>query len=422
MEKDPIVVTGVGMITPLGRGVKPNWRRLLAGRCGLARPPEHALGEGLWLCGRVGEVPLPEKLPQALRKECKFLNRGAYLGLAAAWEAMVQAGLNPGERGGRKTGLCTASGDHGHADFAFLQACLERMGTGEAGSPVPRRRNQELLGGTPPFFLLQSMHNNLSSLLAAFLGITGWNAALADLSPSGALALDLACRALRRGPEQAAVVVGYASWVSPLLLHELRRLGLLSACRAGSRSCRPLERDRDGLIPGEGAAALVLEPLSRARQRQGPVLGTILASGHAATQAPAGSAAAAIQAALDEAGSDPRELGFVIAHGDATPEGDAAELEALRAFSATLRRRLPICALKGYTGHLGAASDLGEIVFGLLAARKGMIPGTLHFERGEPGFDHLAVSSSPQRVRRRCFLALSRGFTGQAAATLVHSY
>ncbi len=407
------------MITPLGKGVKATWRRVLEGRCGLTPPPQGGLGQGSWLCGCAGEVALPKELPQALRKESKFLNRGARLGLAAAWEAMAQAGLKPGMARDGERGLCTASGDHCHADYAFLRGAFERMETAEEGCPDPQRRNQELLGGTSPFFLLQSMHNNLSSLLAAFLGITGWNAALGDLSPSGSQALELACRALSRGPEQVVVVVGYASWVSPLLLHELRRIGLLSGCHRGNRSCRPLDRDRDGLIPGEGAVALVLEPVSRALRRKVRVFGTILATGQAASRTQTCSVAASIQAALDEAACDPGELGFVIAHGDATPQGDAAELEALRGLSAATGNRLPICALKGYTGHLGAASDLAEIVFGLLAARKGQIPGTLNFERSEPGFDHLAVFGSPQPVRRSCFLALSRGFTGQATATLI---
>jgi len=199
---------------------------------------------------------------------------------------------------------------------------------------------------------------------------------------------------------------------------------VLSRGRSGERSFRPFDRRRDGFLPGEGGAALVLEPMEQARNRGATILGEL--RGVANTiEAMAGMAVApsvtrtCLEQAVAVAGLSAAELGFLCAHGSGTVKGDRSELTAIREFLGATGAEVPVCALKPYTGHMGAASDLAELVFCLEAARSGQVPATPNFEAAEEGFETLRISAAVLPCRRPVCVSASYGLGGQASAVVL---
>jgi len=212
--------------------------------------------------------------------------------------------------------------------------------------------------------------------------------------------------------------------VAPVPLLEMKELGLLSAALAGAASFRPFDRRRDGFLAGDGGAALVLEPLESARARGAGVWGVIRGVGNTSGTCshlgvPPRVTLTAMREALTEAGVPPAALGFVCPHGSGTRQGDRSEAAALREILDGAP--VPVCALKPYTGHLGAGSDVGEVVLGLTAAAHGIVPATLHFTAAGPDCGELALAGTPQPCAGPVFLSASYGLGGQAAAVVVEA-
>jgi 3-oxoacyl-[acyl-carrier-protein] synthase II len=414
------VVTGAGLLTPLGRGLEASWHHLSGRSGGPSRGPETDGPEWLRWAGRVAEPDLGSVLPRGLLSQVRFLNRGARLALVAARDALAGAGpldAVPPER----RALYLATGDLTTAGVDALHPATRVAATAHG---VDREvLNRESVHRVNPFFLLETLANNPFSMLGAALDLTGPGTCLGSQSPSGALALDLAFRSVLRGRADLAVVVGSGSWIGDVPRLELAGLGLLSRCRDGARSFRPFDRRRDGFIVGEGAAALVLEGVGHARRRGAGILATV-ESTSACLEAAQGLGVAdrvtarAMELALGDADRTPAELAFVCAHGSGTRKGDRAEAASLRAVL-TRETTVPVCALKPHTGHMGAASDLAEIVLALLAARHGVVPATPNFERGDPDTVDLAVSPDPRPCAHPRFLSVSYGLGGAAAAAVV---
>jgi len=286
--------------------------------------------------------------------------------------------------------------------------------------------NKSTLGKVNPFFMLESLSNNLFSFLSAVFEFMGPNTSLASQSPSGSQALELAARRVRCGEADVALAVGCGNWVTEIPMYEMKGLGILSRCRRGEQSFRPLDRERDGFIPGEGGAAMLLEDAEHANRRGAAILGEVKGLGNC-IEPPAGKglsvpsrvSARAMRAALDEAGVDAGDLAFICPHGSGTKKGDRSELESIAEILGGRRSEVPVCALKPYTGHMGAASDLGEIVLGVCAVADGIVPGTPNFSRAESGFEDLMISASTQRTSGTSFLSVSYGIIGQSSTVLV---
>lgn len=423
METRTVAITGVGLISALGRGVAANWESVAAGRCGLTADGDPMYPAWIRWAGRVADATLPAGLDPKLLGQAKFLNRGALLGLAAAWEATQQAALPAALPAGRRA-LYVATGDFTMADCAFLYPAVREASGGRFRALDPERLNRATVDKVNPFFLLESIANNPFSFVSAALGCMGPGTSLGSQSPSGAHALELGYRTVRTGRADAAVVVGCGAWVGPVPQLEMKELGLLSAALAGAASYRPFDRRRDGFLVGDGGAALVLEPLEAARTRGAVVHGVVRGVGNATGSSSRlvvqpEVALAAIREALTEAATAPAGLGFVCPHGSGTRKGDRSEGVALRELLAGAP--VPVCALKPYTGHLGAASDVGEIVLGLSAAAHGAVPATLHFTAAEPAYAELALAGTPQPCAAPVFLSVSCGLAGQAAAAVVEA-
>ncbi len=426
MEEREVVVTGMGLLTPLGRNLEENGAHVIQMKTGITRHPGEGLPDRRQYFGKIDQVELPVEIPAKHQAQIRFLNRGALLGFAASCEALARAAPNleaipPGRRA-----LYIASGDFTKVGYDFLYPAMKEATSGQWRAVDYEKLNQATLNQVNPFFLLESIANNLFSFLAAFTEFRGPNTSLASLSPYGGQALELAYRSIKEGRADLALAVGYGNWITEIPLYELDGLGLLSRCRHGARSFRPFDRARDGFIPGEGGAAFVLEPLGHAVSRGATIHGKILGAGSCieltdgpGLRVPPRVVKRSIQSALQEARSAIRDLAFISPHGSGTMKGDRSELQSIVEVFDDQKTRSPLCGLKPYTGHMGAASDLAEIILGLHALRQGLVPATLHFQESDKEFSMLEITKQHTPTNRQVFLSLSYGIGGQSSATVV---
>ena len=426
MIRREAVVTGMGLITALGGTVEGNWANVEALRTGITHIPRDGLPPAFQYSARVARCEAPDHIPPKLQGEMRFLNRGALLGLVSASEAVRQSGAKlPDIVPGRRA-LYIASGDFTKIGYEFMHPATREAA--EAGwERVDRGKlNDAALHRVNPFFLLESISNNLFSLLSAFLEFRGPSTSLASLSPYGAQALELACRSIQGGRADVALAVGYGNWITEIPIYELEGLGLLSRCASGPGSFRPFDRFRDGFIPGEGGAALFLEAAELARQRGATVLARIRGAGDCIEPSPGHGISVpqqvnrrSIRMALEDAGMALGDMAFIGAHGSATLKGDRSELRSILEVAEAENADVPVCGMKPYTGHMGAASDLAEIVLGICALRRQVVPATLHFGRAEKEFASVHILSRHRPCEKRAFLSLSYGMGGQSSSIVV---
>lgn len=429
MAGGDIWITGAGLLTSLGEGVEENWRALRAGRSGVARHRDgesESLPENFLYHGRVAGHEDPPEAPPGLASQRKFLNRSSILGLSAAGEAVARAGLDMGAASPERKAVYVGSGDFTRVGYADFYAALRRTAGETWGFPDAGELNEAALHSVGPFFLLEGLPNNLFSYLSATYESMGPNGSFSSLSSCGAQALESCERVLRMGEADVGLVVGCGSWAHPLVLLELDGLGVLSRAKDGPASFRPFDRRRDGFFTGEGAAALVLETAEFARARGAKPLGRVLGAAsfqESSTErhipVPSEAVGFSVESAMARAGLDPDELAFILPHGSGTPRGDAGELAALLEYGNGTMARPPLAGWKPYAGHMGSASDLGEIVLGLRALKEGRLPPTPGFERPDDAFAALHIPGEECPLSGGAFLSLSHSIGGQSSATVV---
>jgi 3-oxoacyl-[acyl-carrier-protein] synthase II len=424
MSQREVVVTGAGLTTPLGANVEQNWLNLKSLKTGIGYYPKNDLPACFQHYGKVGPFQLPPPAAPHLAAQMKFLNRGALLGFAAVAEAVEQARPRLPAIAPDRRALYLASGDFTKVGYDFLYPATQE-GTAAQGVDC-EKLNQAALVKVNPFFLLESIANNLFSFLSAFYEFRGPNTSLASLSPYGSQALELAYRTIQEGRADVALAVGYGNWITEIPLLELKELGLISKCDSGASSFKPFDRSRDGFIPAEGAAALFLESAEMATQRAAVVLGAIKGCGNSIDILPGSSlgvpqkvCARSIRLAMEDAGCDAGDLAFISGHGSATIKGDRSELRSISEFLSAEREHVAVCGLKPYTGHMGAASDLAEIVLGVKSLEAGMIPATLNFAQTDREFSELRICDRHQPGGKNLFLSISYGLGGQSSCVVI---
>lgn len=424
MEERDVVITGTGLLTPLGSGSELNWQKVRAQETGIAKGEADGRPVHLQFRGRIDGVSMPADLPPKLTGQVKFLNRSAVFGFLAAHEAMAEAGfplenVSPGRRA-----LYIASGDYTKVGYDYMHAAIKEA---VAGDTLDHERlNTAALDKVNPFFLLESLQNNLFSFVSAAFEFMGPNTSLSSLSPCGGQSLELAVRSIRRNKADIALAVGYGSWINEVPLYELDSIGMLSRCRNGAASFRPFDCRRDGFIPGEGGAALFLEAYGPAKRRGARILGRIRGTANynefvreKGFTVPEMVSRRSMELALEDAGCSTDELGFIIAHGSGTPKGDRSEMASFSKLLEGGNTEVSICGMKSYTGHLGAASDIGEVILGIRAASERVVPSTLNFVQTEKEFEGLKISAKEQQSKTAAFISVSYGLGGQSSSLVV---
>ncbi|MBC8414343.1 MAG: hypothetical protein ISR96_05600 [Nitrospira sp.] len=428
MANREVVITGMGLTSPLGSSVEENWANIMAMKTGIRHFPAEDRPAFLQYMGVTDHHKLPEDIPQKQRGQMKFLNRGALLGFCAAYEAIAGAAegiaaITPGRRA-----LYVASGDFTRVGSEFMYPAVKDAVDEHWKTIDHEKLNNAALNKVNPFFLLESLHNNLFSFLSAFAEFMGPNTSLASLSPNGGNTLELASRSIRQNKADIALAVGYGNWITEIPIYELEGLGILSGCRQGVNSFRPFDRKRDGFIPGEGGAALMLESAESAENRGARILGrikgfsnTVEFESNKTISVPGKVSEYNMQDVLKTADCKAEDLSFIIPHGSGTVKGDRSELNSLLSLTRASGTSPIICGLKPYTGHMGAASDLAEIITGVKAMQEKTVPATLNFLKSDKDFNNLKISAEPQPCSHGCFLSLSYGVGGQSSSVIIES-
>ncbi len=407
-EKDRIVVTGMGVVSPLGCGVETVWSRLLAGRSGIG-PLGEALSAGTG-CNVGGRVPDREQDPEAgfdsggiiAPKDLKKMDRFVEFALVAAHEALAQAGWNAAdERGLLRTATVIATGIGGFGSIVNAVHTTESRGPGRL-SPF-----------TAPTFLA-NMAAGQASIRYGFKGPQG---APVTACAAGVQAIGDAARLIRSGEADIALCGG-----AEAAMHRVS-LGGFAAAKALSTAfndtptaaSRPFDTQRDGFVMSEGAGLLVMERLDHALSRGARPLAELVGYGttsdayHLTAGPDDGSGARrAMEIALAQAGISAEQVDHINAHATSTQVGDRAELAAMRALFGT-RGDLLISATKSSTGHLLGAAGGIEAIFTVLALRDQVAPATLNLVQPDPLADGLSIVGGVPREADIAY-ALTNGF------------
>ncbi|KAA8885538.1 hypothetical protein F3087_28300 [Nocardia colli] len=418
-----VAVVGAGVLSCMGTDYRAQWQRILAAETGLRRQDSESPSE-LGYFGAVDDTEHP--VAAADRKQLKRLTRASRLGVFAADLAVADAGPVFRAAATARRGIYIGSNEN-EDEHNYLDRFAPVLATAREpdGTLDYRRLGHAALHRAKPDFLLSGLPNAALCQITIRHEICGANSTLVDGSAMGLCAIGRAFRAVRDGRVDVAVCGGTDSGADEFARLALREFGLTSGCARGARSVRPYDRDRDGYICAEGAAALVLAEVELARAYGADLLAEIAGFGAATDRGrpvapdPDGSGVRdAITRAIADADIDPGQIGYVYGHGDATVDGDRAEL---RGIAKTLARERPIrlTGTKAATGHMGPATDVAEAAFACLSVRDGIIAPTLNLERLDTAAGAVSVVGRPRALDARYAVTLSRNVDGPEVAALV---
>ena len=393
-----VVVTGLGLVTPLGNNVEDSWAGLLAGRSGAA--PITKFDPARFQVRFACEIKGFDALQFMDKKEARRYDLFVQYALGAAQEAVTQAGLEGKFPSPERTGVIIGSGIGGMVTFEEQTKLLVTQG--------PDR--------VSPFFIPMFIPDIAAGLVSIRYGLKGANYATVSACASSAHALGQSYQLIQSGHADAMLTGGTEAAISELAIAGFQNMKALSTRNdAPEQASRPFDKDRDGFVLGDGAAMVMLESLEHAQARGATILGEVLGYGlsgdayHITSPAPSGEGAQrAIRDCLADAGIGVESVGYINAHGTSTSQGDIAETAAVKAVFGAQARKLIFGSTKSMTGHLlGAAGGL-EFAVCLLAARTGKIPPTINQVTPDPECD---LDCAPNTaVDRTIDVALSNSF------------
>ena len=379
-----VVITGMGLVTPLGQGVQQNWQRLTAGLSGIRRITRFAVED---LSAKIaGMVPLKSEDAEAgfdpdtaaPMKDRRKMDSFIQFALAAASEALAQAGFTPqGERQRERAGCIVATGIGGFPAIANATRTLDKEG--------PRKLS--------PFVIPSFLGNLAAGHISMRWGLEGPLGCPVTACAAGAQAIGDAARAIQRGEADVMIAGGAEACIERVSLAGFGAARALSTAQneAPEHASRPFDAARDGFVMGEGAGILVLESEEHAKARGAEILARFegygtTADAHHMTSPPddGRGAARAMKLALAEAGLSPDAIGYVNAHATATPVGDAAEMAAIRSVFGNAVAKLSMSSTKSAIGHLLGAAGAVEAIYSILALRHHLLPPTLNLENPDP--------------------------------------
>ncbi len=423
-----VVITGVGLVSPLGNDAETLWRELAAGRSGLERAEEFATGGfRTQACGRVREFN-PRKLI-ADAKTLKLMTRPVRLGVAALELAVADARLDLSHVDPFR--VASYVGSPGHAgDRDELLPALERASRGGDDTLDLQAFGAEGIATINPLWLLKSLANIVLYFVSMKVGAQGPNGNICMSGAGGVMAIGEAFRCLRRGAADIAVAGGYESLLEEERLESFEPSGLLYLGNGvAAQASRPFDRDRAGFVPAEGAAFVVLEEREAALRRGARIYGEVTGYGLGSPGCvgrPSETAEAflgAMQAAVADARRDPWELDAISAYGLGTVQSDRAEAEALKALLTARAAYVPVTAVKSATGNFSAGSGPLEVIAGCGVLQGAMpgLPAILNCEHPDPDLGLDYVRGRPRAGSYRRLLVNSASLSGAAASVVLES-
>ena len=402
-----VVVTGMGLVTPLGTGLEKTWKALCAGKSGIARITR--FDPTNYPCQIAGEVPDFDPAAFIEKKEIKKMDIFIHFAVGAAQMAVDDAGLKVTGENADRVGVYIGAGIGGLPAIEHYHKILLEKGADRVS----------------PFFIPMVIINLASGQVAIRLGARGPNSCAVTACATGNHCIGDAFRLIQRGDADVMLAGGTEAAITPL------GVAGFAAARALSRrnddpahASRPFDRDRDGFVLGEGAGVVVLEELETARRRgvriYGEVVGYAMNSDAHHITAPPDDGEGAVRCmemAIKDAGVSKDEIGYINAHATST-FADKVETQAIKGVFGDRAYRIPVSSTKSMTGHLLGAAGGVEAVFSLLAIHRGVIPPTINLEHPDPECDLDYVPERAREATVKVALSNSFGFGGVNACLL----
>jgi 3-oxoacyl-[acyl-carrier-protein] synthase II len=407
-----VVVTGIGLVTPLGIGVEDTWSALVAGKSGVGPITRFdASGYGTRIAAEVHGFNAEDFMA---KKEAKRTEHFIAYAIAASRMALEDSGLKIDGTNGHRVGVLTGCGLGGLNMLEVTARTVDTSG--------PKR--------VSPFFIPMLIGNMAAGMVSIQFGAKGPNSSVATACAAGAHAIGDACDLIKYGKADAMITGGVESVVTRTCIAGFGAMKALST-RNGDpqKASRPFDRDRDGFVVGEGSGMLILESLEHAQARGARIYAEMAGYGmsgdgyHMTSPPPDGEGAArCMQAAILEAGIQPSQVDYINAHGTSTPLNDLYETRAIKMVFGEQACNVPISSTKSMTGHLLGGAGGIETVFTVLVINHDILPPTINLDNPDPECDLDYVPNVARKKVVNYAMTNSFGFGGTNAALILKKY
>ncbi len=398
-----VVVTGMGVVSPLGNDLQTFWHNLITGQCGIDKITAFdATAFATQIAGEVKNFDPAPAFPSP--KEIRRTDRYTQLGVYAAWSALKDSGLELAKENLDEIGVFLGSGIGG------LQTTSEQLKVLLERGP----------GRLSPFMIPMLISNMASGIVSMYYNLRGPNFATCSACATANHAIGEAWRTIKMGDAQVMLAGGAEAAVVPI------GIGGFCAMRAMStrnddpkHASRPFDKDRDGFVMGEGAGVVVLEEMEHAKQRGAQIYCEIAGYGntadahHLTAPSPGGEGAArCMKMALRSGGLNPADVSYINAHGTSTPQGDVCETQAIKSVFGDHARKLAVSSTKGATGHMLGAAGAVEMAACALAIKHSIVPPTINLQNPDPECDLDYVPNTAREMPVNVIVNNSFGFGG----------
>ncbi|HLR18504.1 MAG TPA: beta-ketoacyl-ACP synthase II [Staphylococcus sp.] len=410
-KEQRVVITGIGALSPLGNDAKTAWNNALNGVSGIDKITRvDTTDYNVHLAGELKDFDIEEHIP---KKEARRMDRFTQYAVVAAREAVQDAKLDINDNTANRIGVWVGSGIGGMETFEISHSQLLNRG--------PRR--------VSPFFVPMLIPDMATGQISIDLGAKGPNGATVTACATGTNSIGEAFKIIQRGDADAMISGGAEAPITHMALAGFSASRALSTNEDKEIACRPFQEGRDGFIMGEGAGIVVLESLESAKARGAEIYAEVVGYGstgdahHITAPAPEGEGGSrAMQAALDDAGIEAKEVQYLNAHGTSTPVGDLTEIQAIKNTFGEAAKSLKVSSTKSMTGHLLGATGGLEAIFSALSIRDSRIAPTINADSPDPECDLDIVPNKAEDLEINYAMSNSLGFGGHNAVIVLKKF
>jgi len=402
-----VVITGLGVVTPLGHQLEVFWNNLISGQCGIDKITSFdATAFDTKIAGEVKNFDPAPAFPSP--KEIRRTDRYSQFGVYAGWQALLDSGLDLEKENRDEIGVIIGSGIGGLKTTAEQHNILVERGPGRLS----------------PFMIPMLISNMASGLFSMFYNLRGPNFATCSACATANHAIGEAWRAIKMGDAPVMFAGGAEAAIVPVGIGGFCAMRAMSTRNDDPKyASRPFDKERDGFVMGEGAGVVVLEELEHAKKRGAKIYCEVTGYGntadayHLTAPSPDGEGAArCMKMALKTGGLKIEDVSYINAHGTSTPQGDACETQAIKTVFGELAKKIAVSSTKGATGHMLGAAGAIETAVCALAIKNGVVPPTINYQVPDPECDLDYVPNTAREMKVNVIINNSFGFGGHNAS------
>ena len=401
-----VVITGLGVVTPLGHELDTFWNHLLAGQCGIDQITAFdTTAFDTKIAGQVKNLDLTSAFPSP--KEIRRTDRYSQFGIYAAWQALQDSGADLTRLNGEEIGCIIGSGIGGLETTATQLKILHERGPGRLS----------------PFMIPMLISNMASGMFSMYHNLRGPNFATCSACATATHALGEAWHVIKMGEAQMMFAGGAEAAIVPIGIGGFCAMKAMSTRNDDPKhASRPFDKERDGFVMGEGAGVVVMEELEHAKRRGAKIYCEVTGYGntadahHLTAPAPGGEGAArCMQMALRNSGLNLEDISYINAHGTSTPQGDVCETQAIKTVFGERAKKIAVSSTKGATGHMLGAAGAVEMTVCALAIKHGIVPPTINLQVSDPECNLDYVPNTARQMPVNAVINNSFGFGGHNA-------